>query len=130
MLDIIRQILTNWFQIWTTNPSQAFFATWFTYGIGTFFLCLPVYCLTFGLGFIGIKNKFLTKLGGQTVVFNALLALAPCVLPVAVPCGMAYVLWQMLKIANKPQRNQRRQRRRPRPEPEDDDNDDVEGEEE
>lgn len=117
MLDIIDQILANWVWIWKSHPAEAFFSAWMSYGIGTFFLFLPIYGLCLVPQWLGVKSKILNKIFRYAILTNALLALAPCALPLFVPVFFVWGAWQVMKPP--PRRNQRRARRR-RPEPDDD----------
>ena len=81
MIDLIQQLVTNWFWIWTsggTNIAENFFA----YATGTVMLCMPGYLVSIGPKVFGFKAKIFDRILRWTLIVNAVLALAPLAIPV------------------------------------------------
>ena len=121
MLELILQILGNWFAIWTAPSFEALVAIYTAYAAGTMILCMPGYLLSILPMTFGAKGKIFGKILQYTVITNVVLAFAP----IAIPCVIgfygvrsAYRLGSGRPVFQIGQNSRRRQRQR------DDDDDD------
>ena len=94
MFDLFFQIVSNWLAIWTSGSSAEFFVLYEQYIIGTVILFMPVYIVLVGMELFGVKFKPAGKVLNWTIATNAMLAFAPCTIPLGIIALLTRPWWR------------------------------------